>query len=181
MKTETRTPYMTRFLLCVAAVAALSLLPKFAFADSVSENEEAVTDGIVNVITEESSPEGVMPRNTIDRTLDLRLDKDTRYGTTIERKDGNSSVFVNVTARPNICMLYTDGFTDGYGSNRRNCTNHGGATLQSYGKFEIYNQVNEWGYTHVQVTALRTGNAYAVKGKWSPDYSYEAGVGVLNP
>ncbi|MEG0621195.1 MAG: hypothetical protein RR477_08730, partial [Raoultibacter sp.] len=88
---------------------------------------------------------------------------------------------VNVTGRPNICMLYTDGFTDAWGSNRRNCTNGGGASLQDYGKFEIYNSVNEWGYSHVQITALRTGDAYAVTGSWSPDYAYDPAARVLNP
>lgn len=174
MKTKIRTSSLLCVRLCVAAVVAVVFLPRYAYADSVDSNN-------AGVIGQENASDGIVPFNDVNRTLDLRLDIQTTYGTSIERKDNNSSVYVNVTARPNICMLYTDGLWDQSGNGRRNCTNHGGATLQSYGKFEIYNQVNELGYPFVQVTALRTGQAFAVHGEWSPDYTYEPGVGVLNP
>lgn len=139
----------------------------------------AYADGDQSAVVPE--PEGITPRDTIDSPLELYINKETNYGSQIRYKSGASSVYANIWQAPNICNLYTDGLKSDAGTGRTNCTVNGVAVLTKTGKYEILNMVNEWGFQFTQITALRTGAAFAVIGSWSPDYAYEPGVLILNP
>lgn len=168
-------------LCAVAVAAALLLLPhSSAYADPAGGIDASDPNVRIDLQNEVSAQAGPTFRDTSDTYLGLYLDRDTTFGSQIRRKDGPSSVYVNIWQRPNVCMLYTDGMYDTFAHGRTNCTRGGGAYLHAYGKFEIYNYVNEWGFPDVQVTALRTGQDIAVIGQWSPDYSWEPGVSALN-
>lgn len=89
------------------------------------------------------------------------------YGTGWRAKEDSSSTFVCATTVTNMCQLYVDGSRDG--GSPVNCTVNGSAFLREPGSYQIYQDVNEWGYNEARLTSWAQYGPAIISGYWSPD------------
>ncbi|MDR0515258.1 MAG: hypothetical protein LBG81_08905 [Coriobacteriaceae bacterium] len=177
-------------LLVCLLVLTLSAMPSMAaFGDESStfenpvlnvqsevENDDASDDDISNSVSFEvpTTPDYE------DWQLLLLLTSNTTWGSQIREKGSSSSVYANITTMGTFAKLYVDAWVQQENVST-NATYNGEANLYSIGKYEIWNYVHEWKWPKCQITAWRsTGTAMYIEGLWSPDYTYEPGVTVLN-
>lgn len=121
-------------------------------------NEEAV-------VVESSNPQARI-NNTDTRFKFLLNSTGATSGTTGRKKDTDSSVYIKIESWGGRSpRLYVDGSNGGSWYNCTQGTYHANKT----GEYEIYNYVNEHGYSYARLTSWAEsapGNAY---GLWSPD------------
>lgn len=110
-----------------------------------------------------------MRRNTQDTVFDFRMNyAGATSGTEGRKKDGDSSVYIyieNYLGR--APRMFVDGSKSLYGG-WVDCT-EGVYYGSKRGEYEIYNQVNERGYTAARLTSWAESAAGSIWGLWSPD------------
>lgn len=114
----------------------------------------------------------ITPRSTVDRDYYFELGrKGATDGTSWQPKDDYSSTYLRVDGREGTpSRLYVDGARSIGGSGAYNCTIGGSVRAPCYtGKYEIHNNVKEWGYSHARLTAWADIDPGTLRGVWSPD------------
>jgi hypothetical protein len=96
------------------------------------------------------------------------------HRTEIRRKRNNTSIYLNLEnssgGTATVQILRGDG--------QRCATNDRRHVVQLGKKYMLYNDVNENGATHVQLS-LTTGRSTTFNGCWSPDSVPESGCSIL--
>ncbi len=119
-------------------------------------------------------------KNTANQSFDYTISAEGECWTTICTKTSSESVYLNLEGSRSGGAIDVRIFGLGGSSERENCTNNSALVyrLELGKKYELYNTVREKGYSSVQLQFVGKPGT-KLMGRWSPDYSPEAGCIVV--